>query len=795
MTEEDRPDDDVVSRLTLEQKASLTSGSDFWHTQPVEDAGIASIMMADGPTGLRKQAGEPGLSMGLSSSVPATCFPTATSLGSSWDTDLVERVAAAIAREARAEGVSVVLAPGVNIKRSPLCGRNFEYLSEDPHLSGELGLAFVRGLQSEGVGASVKHFAANNAETDRMRVSADVDERTLHEIYLAAFERVVTAGDPWTVMASYNRINGTYATENAWLLREVLRDTWGFEGVVVSDWGAVHDRAAALRGGTDLAMPPFGDDDAVVDAVRSGSLDEQVLDESVRRVLALVERAHAAAPADRGDPDHDDAASADDHLTHHELAREAATAGAVLLKNERVGGVPVLPIADAGSILVVGELARTPRYQGSGSSRVNPTRVDVPLDALREAAGTELAFEPGYTLDGTPEEDRTLRAAAVEAAHGDRVVVCFLGLPDSYESEGYDRTHLDLPPAQQELVQELASANPRVVVVLANGGIVTPVAWSREVPALLEMWLGGQAAGSAAADILLGRAEPTGRLAETIPFRLEDTPAYLDFPGHLGHSRYGEGVFVGYRYYDVRRVPPAYAFGHGLGYTTFAQGDLSVEVSGEGDDVRATVSVTVTNTGARRGTEIVQVYVSDLDAPVARPERELKGFARVTLDPTASERVTVELDARAFAYWHPTLRRWVVEPGTFIVSIGASSADLRRSVTVTVGGTEIRTPLSAESTLAEWSDDPVGGPLLAKAFGGTEDEPTAAGQAMAAQVPLSAFAGLAGFPRATVDALVAQVGSGGADAPSRGEGTARADEADEPTGRPVEALGDPGATP
>ncbi|KAA1424624.1 beta-glucosidase [Mumia zhuanghuii] len=755
MTEQDRPDGDAASRLTLEQKASLTSGADFWHTQGVEDAGIASIMMADGPTGLRKQDGEPGVSMGLRSSIPATCFPTATSLGSSWDTDLVERVAAAIAREARVEDVSIVLAPGVNIKRSPLCGRNFEYLSEDPYLSGELGLAFVRGLQSQGVGASIKHFAANNAETDRMRVSVDADERTLHEIYLAAFERVVTDGDPWTVMASYNKINGTYATENTWLLREVLRDTWGFAGVVVSDWGAVHDRAAALVGGTDLTMPPFGDDDAVVDAVREGSLDESVLDEAVRRVLALVGRAQAV---DRDADDRDDAAAAALHETNHALAREAAAAGAVLLKNERVGGVPVLPLNDQTPLLVVGELARTPRFQGSGSSRVNPTRVDVPLDALREASSADVAFEAGYTLTGTPEEDRTLRTAAVEAAaRGDRTVVCFLGLPEEYESEGYDRTHLEIPPAQVELVQELASANPRVVVVLANGGIVTPVAWSREVPALLETWLGGQAAGSATADLLLGRVEPTGRLAETIPFRLEDTPAYIDFPGHLGHSRYGEGVFVGYRYYDTKRIPPAYPFGFGLGYTTFAQSDLAVDVVGEGDGVRATVSVTVTNTGGRRGTEVVQVYVSDLEAPVARPERELKGFARVTLDPGASERITIELGPRAFAYWHPTLRRWTVEPGTFTVSIGASSADLRRSVTVQVDGDALRTPLTAESTLAEWFADPVGGPLVAKALGGKDDEPSPTETAMAAQVPLSTLAGLTGFPRADVDALVRQL--------------------------------------
>jgi beta-glucosidase len=517
-----------VNDLTLEEKASLCLGSDFWHTAPVERLGISAIMLSDGPHGLRRQP-EEGDHVGISGSLPATCFPTAAALGSSFDPDLVRRVGEALGEEAIAQRVDVVLGPGINIKRSPLCGRNFEYFSEDPLVSGVLGAALVEGIQSQGVGASVKHYAANNQETDRLRVSAEVDERTLREIYLPAFERVVKQARPWTVMCAYNKLNGTYASEHEWLLTRVLRDEWGFDGLVVSDWGAVHDRVAALAAGLDLEMPPnLGlSDAAIVAAVRSGELDETLLDRAVARVLQLVERARAR-PAARGfDAD-----------AHHALARSAAAECAVLLKNEN-GLLPLQPLAGQ-TIAVIGEFARIPRYQGAGSSQVNPTRVDIPLDELRAAVPEDV--DVPFAADGDE---------AVELATNADVVIAFLGLPAADESEGYDRTHIDLPPDQTALLERLAAVSPRVVVVLANGSAVSVSGWDAHAAAILECWLGGQAAGGAVADLLLGAASPSGRLAETIPLRLQDSSAHLNFPGEDGHVRYGEGVFVGYRGYDV----------------------------------------------------------------------------------------------------------------------------------------------------------------------------------------------------------------------------------------------------
>ena len=693
--------DRTVSILTLQEKASLTSGADFWHTKAVERAGVPAIMMTDGPHGLRKQVAQGGAAE-LGESVPATCFPTAATLASSWDPDLVRRIGEALGREAAAEGVALLLGPGVNIKRAPLCGRNFEYLSEDPHLAGVLGAAYVDGVQSQGVGTSLKHFAVNNQETDRMRVSVDVDERTLREIYLPAFERVVTQARPWTVMCAYNKVAGVYCSEHGWLLTTVLRDEWGFDGLVVSDWGAVHDRVASLEAGLDLQMPGAGPhpDAAVIGAVVDGHLDEAVLDASVRRVLRLVGRA-------RTEP-----GEAPDFDAHHELAREAAAAGAVLLKNDAVGGRPLLPLPAEEDVLVVGELARTPRYQGAGSSQVNPTRLDDALTALREATGRELPFAAGYTLTGATYDDLRLRTQAVEAAGRAGTVVLFLGLRPADESEGYDRERLDLPPNQVRLLGALAEANRRIVVVLANGSVVSLTGWRRSAPAILETWLGGQAGGSAVADLLTGRRAPEGRLAETIPHRLADTPAFGNFPGELGHVRYGEGVLVGYRWYDARDVAVAYPFGHGLSYTTFGYDEVAATVSGAGDDLRVDVSVRVTNTGPVAGADVVQVYVRDPQASVLRPPRELRGFRKVRLAPGESEVVTFALTARDLSYWHPALRRWLVEGGEFVVEVGASSRDIRGSVSLTVAGESAALPLDAMSTVAEWLAHPVGGPLL-----------------------------------------------------------------------------------
>ncbi|UQU63059.1 glycoside hydrolase family 3 C-terminal domain-containing protein [Couchioplanes caeruleus] len=683
--------------LTLDEKAALLDGADFWRTQAVERLGIPSVMVTDGPHGLRKQAGDPD-HVGLNESVPATCFPPAAGLASTWDTGLLTRIGEALGRECRAEEVAVLLGPGINMKRSPLCGRNFEYFSEDPLLAGELGTAMVTGVQSQGIGTSLKHFAANNQETARMTVSADVDERTLREIYLPAFERVVTGAQPWTVMCSYNRINGTYASEDRWLLTEVLRDEWGFEGLVVSDWGAVNRRDAAVAAGLDLEMPSSGGAGTrvILDAVRAGTLSEKDVDLAVTRLLELLNRSlPALTPGQTFDAD-----------AHHALAREAAAASAVLLKNDD----GILPLAGTGgTVAVIGEFARTPRFQGAGSSQVNPTRVDTALESLTAALDgrRDVVFAPGFVIESET-GDPALVDEAVRAAAGADVAVLFLGLPPAYESEGYDRDHMDLPAHQIELLHAVADANQQVVVVLSNGSAVTVAPWQDRARAILEGWLLGQAGGAATADLLLGTVAPTGRLAETIPVRYEDNPALGNFPGEHGHVRYGEGLLIGYRWYDAHRLPVAYPFGHGLSYTSFAYENLTATV--DGTSVR--VTLTVTNTGPRAGKETVQVYVTDPQATVFRPEQELRGFAQVALEPGESKPVTVELGHRAFAFWHPALRRWTVEGGTFGIRAGASSRDIRLETTVELTGDDITTPLTPSSTVDEWLAHPAGGPWL-----------------------------------------------------------------------------------
>jgi len=741
----------LLAELTVPQKAALCLGSDFWHTAPVSELGIEAVMVSDGPHGLRKQT-ERAADAGLRASEPATCFPTASALGCSWDTELAREVGAALGAEARAQNIAAVLGPGTNIKRHPRCGRNFEYFSEDPHLSGRLAAAMVDGLQSQQVGGCVKHFAANNQETDRMRVSADVDERTLREIYFPAFEHVVTAARPWLVMCSYNKVNGVYAAQHRWLLTDVLREEWGFDGLVVSDWGAVHDRVAALRAGLDLEMPPkLGvSDRAIVDAVAAGGLDEAVLDRAAGRVLRLVHRSRARQPADM------------DIAAHHALARRAAAQSLVLLKND--GVLPLTGMAGR-TIAVIGEFARTPRFQGAGSSQVSPTQVDVPLDALAAALpGATLRFAPGYRIDGSPgpatdpgrssgprpatgdpdparnfgprpardsrpgPDDRSgpdLVAEALSAATSADVVVVFLGLPPAEESEGYDRAHIDLPDAQTSLLTRLAEAVPGVpvVAVLCNGGAVRTSAWDHAAAAVLECWLAGQATGAAVADVLTGAVNPSGRLAETIPLRLADCPAYLNFPGEEGHVRYGEGVFAGYRGYDALELPVAYPFGHGLSYSSFSYRDLRISQAGSADagDLAVTVRCTIGNTSGPAGAEVVQAYVSDPAAAVARPPRELKAFAKVVLEPGAEQEVTFTLTARDLSYWSALHRRWVLEGGEFRICVGASSRDIRLSASVTVAATPPALPLSGMSTLTEWLTDPAGGQALRDAMGTRPD--------------------------------------------------------------------------
>ena len=749
----------LLTELTLEEKASLLDGADFWRTQPIERLGIPGIMVTDGPHGLRKQA-ESADHLGLNASVPATCFPPAAGLASTWDPELLRRVGAALGVECVVNDVAVLLGPGVNMKRSPLCGRNFEYFSEDPVLAGELAAALVDGIQSEGVGTSLKHYAANNQETDRMTISAEVDERTLREIYLPAFERVVTTAQPWTIMCSYNRINGVYASEDPWLLTDVLRGDWGFEGLVVSDWGAVSRRDAGVAAGLDLEMPSSGGGGTriIVDAVRAGELSEADVDRAVTRVLELVDRAQPALHK----------GGTFDVAEHHGLAREAAGASAVLLKNE--GGILPLDPEQGGAIAVIGEFARTPRYQGAGSSQVNPTQLDTALEALQTALDgrREVTFAPGFAIEADAADPQLVEEAVRTAAAAD-VAVVFLGLPPSYESEGYDRAHMDLPAHQVELLHAVADANPSVVVVLSNGSVVTVAPWQDRAQAVLEGWLLGQAGGSATADLLLGAVSPAGRLAETVPVRYEDNPTIGAFPGEHGRVRYGEGLLIGYRWYDARRLPVAYPFGHGLSYTTFDYSDLDVTVRTDGDAPEVEVALTVTNTGERAGKETVQVYVTDPDATVYRPEQELKAFAQVSLEPGESAPVRVTLGARAFAFWHEPAGRWVVEGGAFGVRVGASSRDIRLEDSVELAGQAIVPPLQAESTAAVWLEHPEAGPWLQGQLGEGEFATLLAdpqhGEMMRA-IPLQRLSRFPGFPvsEGEVDEAVQRFAAAGATA-------------------------------
>lgn len=703
-----------ASDLTLAEKAALTSGADFWTTKAIARVGVPSIMMTDGPHGLRKQA-TGGDHLGIADSVPATCFPPAVGLGSSWDAELIERVGAAIGHEAAIEDVAIVLGPGINIKRSPLCGRNFEYFSEDPIVSGALGAAWVRGVQSRGVGTSLKHFAANNQETDRLRVSSDVDPRPLREIYLRAFERVVKDARPWSLMCSYNRINGVYASEDPWLLTEVLREDWGFDGLVVSDWGAVSDRVAGLRAGLDLEMPASGGrtDAQLVSAVESGALAEGALDLAAQRALDLVAKAQRR-PAVAGPLDVD---------AHHALAREAAGRSIVLLRNE--GGI--LPLDRDGKLAVIGAFAAAPRYQGAGSSLINPTRLDTALDAVRAASAGEVVYAPGFSVtDADPARAAVLRDEAVAAAAAAETAVVFLGLPSAEESEGFDREHMDLPAVQLALLDAVLQANPRTVVVLSHGGVVA-LPFRGRVPALVEASLLGQAGGTATADVLFGDVNPSGKLTETVPLRLEDNPSFGSFPGEFGHVRYGEGVLVGYRWYDAKRLEVAYPFGYGLSYTTFAYGEPLAAVTESGD---LEVTVAVTNTGDRDGREVVQVYVAPVGSAVERAPRELKAFTSAAI--AAGETATVTLTVRRedLAYWDVRVDGWIVEDGAYRVEVGASSRDLCAPVIVEVTGDGVRLPLTLNSSVADLLADPVAGPVVREAMAGFAGGGDAAGASM-----------------------------------------------------------------
>ena len=716
----------LVSQMTLEEKAGLCSGLDFWHTKPVERLGVPSVMVSDGPHGLRKQD-EKADHLGVNDSIKAVCMPAACATASSFDRDLMGRMGQAIGDSCQHEKLGVVLGPAVNIKRSPLCGRNFEYFSEDPYLAGEMSAAYINGVQSKNVGTSIKHFAANSQEHRRMSSSSNADERTLREIYFPAFETSVRKAQPWTVMCSYNRVNGVYASENPWLLTDVLRKEWGFKGYVMSDWGAVSDRVAGVAAGLDLEMPSSGgiNDRKIVAAVKSGELDEKIVDQACERILEInyryLDNARPETPWDQ---------EAD-----HQLSARIAEECMVLLKNDGI-----LPLNKADEVAFIGEFAAKPRFQGGGSSHINAFRT---TSAVEAAQGLPVTYVQGYSAARDMATDEMI-AEAVQAAKAAKVAVVFAGLPDAYESEGYDRTHMAMPACQNRLIEAVAGANPNTVVVLHNGSPVE-MPWLGKVKAVLEAYLGGQAVGIAAVRLLYGDANPCGHLAETFPVKLSDNPSYLYYGGEGDEADYREGVFVGYRYYDKKEMPVLFPFGFGLSYTTFACSNLRLSGAKITDQETLTAAVTVTNTGSRAGKTVVQLYVGDRESTVLRPIRELKGFEKVELQPGESRDVTFTLDKRAFAYWNAAIHDWHVETGVFTIEVGQSSRDIEVSGEVTVESTvALPRHYTADSIFMDVMADPKAkealGPMLAsiqKAFAPNADASDTAQEAISADMGLA----------------------------------------------------------
>lgn len=657
----------LVDELTIEEKSMLVSGADQWHTVAIPRLNIPAIMVADGPHGLRKEqsTGELGVGQGA----PATCFPSAATLANSWDPELVCEVGRAIGREALQEEVSVVLGPGVNIKRSPLCGRNFEYFSEDPLLSGALAAGWVKGIQSVGVGGCLKHFAANNQETWRMLNDSLVDERTLREIYLSAFEKAVREAKPWTIMGAYNKLNGTYCCEHPELLTDILRREWGFQGVVLSDWGAVNDPVLSIRAGMDLEMPSsYGASAAQIrEDLLTGRLTEAALNRAVRRVLNLVAK---GLDPKLGEYEYN-------RKEHHQLAQKAAGQSAVLMKNKNA----ILPLHKNQGIAILGQFAQYPRYQGAGSSQITPTQLDTVFDKLSEE-GIEFNYARGYSLD-SDEVNEALLDEACRAAKKADVVVIFAGLTALYESEGYDRTHLELPKAHNELIRRVAQVNENVVVVLSGGAPVT-MPWLEQVGAVLHTYLGGQAGAGAVVDILFGQINPSGKLAETYPLRLEDHPVSEFFACGRAKTEYRESIFVGYRYYDAAQKEVLFPFGFGLSYTEFSYSDLVLSANKISDTEKLTVRCTVENIGARAGAEIVQLYLGKEKSPLFRAPKELKGFKKIRLEPGEAKTVQFTLDHRCFAYYNVEIKDWHVEEGEYHIDIGPSSRELLLEDTVYV---------------------------------------------------------------------------------------------------------------
>ena len=744
--------EEILKEMTLEEKAAFCSGRDFWKTKALERLGVPSVMMCDGPHGLRKQEGE-GDHLGINASIETVCYPTASALAASFDRDVMRRLGEALGQECQAENVAMLLGPGLNIKRSPVCGRNFEYFSEDPYAAGEMAAAYVKALQGKGIAACAKHFACNNQETKRMSGTSNLDERTLREIYLPAFEKVVKEGKARSLMCAYNAINGTFCAENKTLLNDILRDEWGFDGFVVTDWGAVKDRGRGVASGLDLEMPggPNADGGEILAAVREGRLAEEDLDKAVLRLLTFV----------RDSLEQRDEAAVIDRDACRKLARELAGECAVLMKNE--GGV--LPLRKGQKAAFIGEFAERPRYQGAGSSHIN---VPHPVSALEAAAGRDVVFARGFDAHAT-EPDAALMAEAAEAAQAAEVAVVFAGLPDAFESEGADRRHMRLPENQNALIAAVASANPNTVVVL-HGGSPAELPWLGQVQGVLCMYLGGEMSGAAAADLLWGGVNPSGHVAETWPVRLQDNPSYLNFPGEDGTVTYAEGIFVGYRYYDKKEMPVLFPFGHGLSYTTFEYTDLRLSAARIRDTETVTAAMKVKNTGNRAGKAVVQLYVRDEKSTVRRPVRELKGFEKILLQPGEEKEVSFTLDKRAFAYWEPKCHDWFVESGRFFVEIGDSSRDIRSSAALEVEGTvKLAFTVDRNTTIGQLLTHPKGAALVkqmhSRAKGPSDEEQSQAMgegseaimQQMMFDMPLGSLISYGRMTPAQLDGLIASL--------------------------------------
>lgn len=680
----------LISQMTLEEKASMCSGADFWHTEAIERLGIPATMVSDGPHGLRKQD-EKADHLGVNESIKAVCFPAGCATAASFNRDLINEMGQTLANECQAEGVSVILGPAMNIKRSPVCGRNFEYYSEDPLVASEMAGALIAGVQAGGVGTSAKHFLANNQEHRRMTCSSNIDERTLREIYLNAFEGAVRKSKPWTIMSSYNRINGVHATECKEYLTDILRNEWGFDGYVMSDWGAVNDRVAELKAGMDLEMPSSNgeNDKLIVAAVKNGSLDEAVVDQAVERILTIGYRFEESRKKNATwDLDKD-----------HETARKIAEETMVLLKNDGI-----LPLSSDKKIAFIGQYASKPRYQGGGSSHINSRKVTSAMDAV--SAYSDVTYAQGYS-DKADVIDPVMMAEAVKVASEAQVAVLFVGLPDLIESEGFDRPHMNMPNNQNALIDAICEVQKNVVIVLHNGApIVMP--WINKVSAVLESYLSGEACGGAQVDILFGKVNPSAKLPETFPLKYEDNPSYLSFPGEGNEVNYTEGIFVGYRYYDKKNMDVLFPFGYGLSYTTFEYSNLKLSKSSMKDTDEVIVTVDITNTGKVKGKEVVQLYVNDCESNVIRPVNELRDFVKIELEPGETKTVTFTLGKRAFAYFNTTIHDWHVETGDFKIRIGKSSRDIVLEETVTIEST-VRIPVkySLDSAVMDIQTDPV----------------------------------------------------------------------------------------